>query len=77
MQKANMKTLWIMVETQVLVLYMVVNVRQEHLVLGEKTMTKISFDIEDSELKQLEEHAKKNERTLAAQLRFIIKEFLE
>jgi len=40
-------------------------------------MPKISFDIEDSELKQLEEHAKKNERTLAAQLRFIIKEFLE
>ena len=40
-------------------------------------MTKISFDIDDSELKQLEDEAKKNERTVAAQLRFIIKEFLE
>lgn len=40
-------------------------------------MPKISFDIDDSELTQLEEVAKKNERTLAAQLRFIIKEFLE
>lgn len=40
-------------------------------------MTKISFDLDDSELKQLEDEAKKNERTLAAQLRFIIKEFLQ
>lgn len=40
-------------------------------------MTKISFDLEDSELNQLQEEADKNERTLAAQLRFIIKEFLE
>lgn len=40
-------------------------------------MTKISFDLDDSELQQLEDEAKKNERTVAAQLRFIIKEFLQ
>ena len=40
-------------------------------------MKKISFDLDDSELKQLEDEAKKNERTVAAQLRFIIKEFFD
>lgn len=40
-------------------------------------MTKISFDLDDSELEQLQKVADKNERTLAAQLRFIIKEFLQ
>lgn len=40
-------------------------------------MTKISFDIDDMELEQLEDLAKKNERTVAAQLRFIVKDYLK
>lgn len=39
-------------------------------------MPKISLDIDDNDLEQLQIKAKESERTLAAQLRFIVKEFL-
>ena len=37
-------------------------------------MTKISFDLDDSDLTKLQKEADANERTVAAQIRYIIKE---
>lgn len=40
-------------------------------------MTKISLDIDDADLVKVQKEAEKNERTVASQLRFIVKEFFE
>lgn len=40
-------------------------------------MTKISLDIDDADLARLQKEAEKNERSLASQIRFIVKEFFE